>query len=508
SLQIYRCLLLLGAVSSGNVAGDRLESHRDTVVVNFHRRYNVSKVAILRNEAYLPPASVPDPALPEVIDNRARNVVAATNETRNYPSVLYLPERDFLRALTRKGSQDVRYPQYPHHRRPGPPQGKHSRQTTTRSPLLPPPPPSAPTPPVVAAGAPLSTPANRISIEEMSCQDAGDELFFRASVKIAKSSAPPVVDNVMGEACHAIAAGDSYRINLERDQFWDCGVVDCSTDGEQSYCLDLRFPLISGLRLKDDYRVTLRCKTQDRVAYRTKRINVKTLEAKARNVPNVLDGGFKNVALDVDVGLFRKTHGSDNIFDTRIQPGGTVVLGEDILLRVLVNADDGWKYSRMGQVTVHYVEVRQQQNVVNSLWILDKDGCLNADVREICPREQYAASPLESYLLFQAFMFEGMKETDEIFLTVRATACLELADCSLDCPAGHVRRARRSATDRNNTLEWRDDIALRVVLPKYGWRAPQSYYLGFFLAACVLLALTIASLWLIKVSSRQRTTRT
>ncbi|EFN83790.1 hypothetical protein EAI_16392 [Harpegnathos saltator] len=342
----------------------------------------------------------------------------------------------------------------------------------------------------------------------MSCQDAGDELFFRASVKIAKSSAPPVVDNVMGEACHAIAAGDSYRINLERDQFWDCGVVDCSTDGEQSYCLDLRFPLISGLRLKDDYRVTLRCKTQDRVAYRTKRINVKTLEAKARNVPNVLDGGFKNVALDVDVGLFRKTHGSDNIFDTRIQPGGTVVLGEDILLRVLVNADDGWKYSRMGQVTVHYVEVRQQQNVVNSLWILDKDGCLNADVREICPREQYAASPLESYLLFQAFMFEGMKETDEIFLTVRATACLELADCSLDCPAGHVRRARRSATDRNNTLEWRDDIALRVVLPKYGWRAPQSYYLGFFLAACVLLALTIASLWLIKVSSRQRTTRT
>lgn len=159
----------------------------------------------------------------------------------------------------------------------------------------------------------------------------------------------------------------------------------------------------------------------------------------------------------------------------------------------------------MGQVTMHYVEMRQQQDVVNSLWILDKDGCLNTDVREICPREQYIASPLESYLIFQAFMFEGMKETDEIFLTVKATACLEAVDCILDCPAGHVRRARRSATDRNNTVEWRDDIALRVVLPKYEWRASKSYYLVFLLATCALLMLIIASLWFIKTSFRQRT---
>lgn len=162
----------------------------------------------------------------------------------------------------------------------------------------------------------------------------------------------------------------------------------------------------------------------------------------------------------------------------------------------------------MGQVTMHYVEMRQQQNVVNSLWILDKDGCLNTDVREICPREQYTASPLESYLIFQAFMFEGMKETDEIFLTVRATACLEAADCILDCPAGHVRRTKRSATDRNDTVEWRDDIALRVVLPKYEWRGSRGHYLlAFVLTACALLALIIASLWLVKTSFRRRTSK-
>ncbi|XP_014477283.1 PREDICTED: uncharacterized protein LOC106745835 [Dinoponera quadriceps] len=498
---IYRCLLVLGALFSGKVA----ESRDSTFLVNFHRRYNVSKVAILRNNGYLPPASVPaNFSPPEVIDNRARNVIATTNETRNYPNaLLLLPDQDSLRALARKSStQDERYPgSGPHPRRPGSPQGKHPRLTTMRSPPFLPP---SPLPPVVET--PMSSSANRISIEEMSCQNAGDDLFFRASVKMPESSIPPIVDNVMGEACRATPAGDSYRINFERDQFWDCGVADCSADGVRSYCLDLRFPVISGLRLKDDYRVTLRCKTQDRITYRTKRINLKTLEAKGRSIPNVLNGGSKDT-LDVDVGLFRKTYTSENTFDTRIQPGGTVLLGEEILLRVLVNSDDGWKYSRMGRVTVHYVEMmKQQRNVVNSLWILDEDGCLNADVREICPREQYAASPLESYLILRAFMFDGMKETDEIFLTVRATACLEAADCVLDCPAGHVRRARRSAADRNNTIEWRDDnIALRVLLPKYERRtSKRSYYSAFLTAACASLALTIASVCLVKTFAGKR----
>lgn len=146
-------------------------------------------------------------------------------------------------------------------------------------------------------------------------------------------------------------------------------------------------------------------------------------------------------------------------------------------------------------MTVHYIEERQQQKIINSLSILDKDGCLNSDVRDICPREQYLASPLESYLIFQAFMFEGMKETDEIFFTVKAMACLDPADCVLDCPAGHVRRAR-SIPDRNDTAEWQDDIILRVVLPKYATRTSQNN-LAILLSAVALLAL-IGLLWFVK----------
>lgn len=178
---------------------------------------------------------------------------------------------------------------------------------------------------------------------------------------------------------------------------------------------------------------------------------------------------------------------------------------ENILIirfQFLLLSFQGWQYSKIGQVTMHYVEERQQQKVVNSLWILNEEGCLNSDVREICPREQYMASSLESYLIFQAFMFEGMKETDEISLTVKAMACLEPVDCVLDCPAGHVRRAR-NVPDGNNTAEWQDDIILRVLLPKYESRVSQNYYLAILLLAVTLLAL-IALLRIIKTSFRQR----
>lgn len=171
-MQIYRWLLFVSAIS-GNLANG-FES-QDAIFVNFHRRYNVSKVAVLRDNSYLPPTSIPDFFLPEVIDNRARNVaVAVTNETRNYPNALYhLPGRDSLRVLTRKGPHDTRYPgsdglQIPlHHRRPTF-QGKHPQQTTTQPP--PSPPPFGETPPSFA---------NRVTVETMSCQNTGGELFFR-----------------------------------------------------------------------------------------------------------------------------------------------------------------------------------------------------------------------------------------------------------------------------------------------------------------------------------------
>ncbi|KAL2724490.1 uncharacterized protein V1478_009003 [Vespula squamosa] len=305
---------------------------------------------------------------------------------------------------------------------------------------------------------------NDVQIEEISCRDTDDDVFFKASVKTTMAKESPVIDNVENELCKVTRVKDEYTINLEKERFRHCGVVACSTETERFYCLDLRFPLIPGLRLKDDTKITLRCKVQEKIVSRTKQIRVKTLDTSARMVPRVVTGGSQNT-LEIDVGLFRKTFHSEKVFDTRIQSGDTVILGEEVLLRVLVRDGNGWQYSRIGELTVHYVEKKQQKKIMNSLWILDPNGCLNPDVRKICSREQYRISPLETYLIFQAFMFENMKENDEIFLTVKVTGCLEGADCILNCPAGHNRRSR-SVKAHNNTIDWENDISFRVNLPK------------------------------------------
>ncbi|XP_047359130.1 uncharacterized protein LOC124952786 isoform X1 [Vespa velutina] len=305
---------------------------------------------------------------------------------------------------------------------------------------------------------------NDIQIEEISCRDTDDDVFFKASVKTTTSMESPVIDNVEDEVCKFTRVKNEYTINLEKERFRHCGVVACSTETERFYCLDLRFPLIPGLRLKDDTKITLRCKVQEKIVSRTKKINVKTIDTSARMVPRVFTGGSQN-NLEIDVGLFRKTFHSEKVFDTRIQSGDTVILGEEVLLRVLVRDGNGWQYSRIGELTVHYIEKRQRKKIMNSLWILDTNGCLNPDVRKICSREQYRISPLETYLIFQAFMFENMKENDEIFLTVKVTGCLEGPDCILNCPAGHNRRSR-SVKTHNNTIDWENDISFRVNLPK------------------------------------------
>lgn len=345
-----------------------------------------------------------------------------------------------------------------------------------------------------------------IQIENMSCRNTDDDVFFRASIRFTKGATtkePPVIENAEMESCKVNRAKDEYTINFEKDRFRRCGVTDCFMESEKFYCLDLRFPQIPGLRLKDDSKITLRCKVQERITSHTKQLKVKTLDTSGRMVPRIVTGGLKN-PLQTDVGLYRKTFNSENVFDTRIQSGGTLILGEEVLLRVLVREGDGWRYSRISELTVHYVEKKQRKKIMNSLWILDANGCLNPDVREICSREQYRISPLESYLIFRAFMFENMKENEEMVLTVKVVGCLEGADCVLNCPAGHNRRSR-SVSTRNSTTDWENDISFSVALPKE--KIADSFNFRFIIPyVFIILALVIimALLCTIRTLLRQR----
>ena len=169
----------------------------------------------------------------------------------------------------------------------------------------------------------------------------------------------------------------------------------------------------------------------------------------------------------------------------------------------------GWQYSKINDVTLHYTERRQQKNIINSLWILDANGCLNPQVREICSSEQYRISPLESYLLFQAFMFENMKENDEMILSVKVTGCLDGADCILNCPAGHMRRSKRSLdNNRNETVKWQDDIQFRVVFQENIENRPVdlNIVIPYALSAFILVAAGFI-IYKVKGLKRQRLSR-
>lgn len=92
--------------------------------------------------------------------------------------------------------------------------------------------------------------SNSITINSMSCKNADDELYFRAVVAPVKLRDAPVVEGGASDACKIERTNEEFGLNFSGDLFWNCGVQDCSTESGKFYCLNLRFPAISGLRLK------------------------------------------------------------------------------------------------------------------------------------------------------------------------------------------------------------------------------------------------------------------
>lgn len=102
--------------------------------------------------------------------------------------------------------------------------------------------------------------------------------YFRATLSSIKNTDQPIIENAGSNSCQIQKYQNDYRIDFGKDEFWNCGVLDCSTDVDRHYCLKIRFPTISGLRLKDDVEVTLQCKAQRNIAFQTRHVNVKTLD--------------------------------------------------------------------------------------------------------------------------------------------------------------------------------------------------------------------------------------
>lgn len=75
----------------------------------------------------------------------------------------------------------------------------------------------------------------------------------------------------------------------------------------------------------------------------------------ARMAARVATGGHRNT-FETEMGLYRKTSGfsgSNPLFDAKIQPGGAVILGEEVLLRAVVRDGDGEQYTAINNSFIH-----------------------------------------------------------------------------------------------------------------------------------------------------------
>ena len=88
----------------------------------------------------------------------------------------------------------------------------------------------------------------------------------------------PIIENVGSDNCQILKLNDEYKIDFSNNQFWNCGVIDCSNESGNNYCLSLRFPIIAGLKLKEDFKITLQCKGQEKTISHVKKISVKSLD--------------------------------------------------------------------------------------------------------------------------------------------------------------------------------------------------------------------------------------
>lgn len=238
------------------------EDHQDTVLINFPRRANATKTS---RHLYLPPDEQ-EFFLPEVIDNRVRGAPGLFRPALPIAglSVHAAPDIEVRAPLPNEESLGLGY-------------ANRQRFEPAKIPIS-----SFPGALSAATIDPKSVPkqltTDYVRVNSMSCQNSGDEVFFRASMARPRHSEFPTIDGLVGENCRIQRINDEYRIDFTNEFFRNCGIRDCSTDNDRFYCLDVRFPAISGLRLKEDFKVTLRCKTQDKTVTHTKRINVKTLD--------------------------------------------------------------------------------------------------------------------------------------------------------------------------------------------------------------------------------------
>ncbi|XP_053679154.1 uncharacterized protein LOC128730146 [Anopheles nili] len=339
----------------------------------------------------------------------------------------------------------------------------------------------------------------RLQLNELAClRNNGG--YFRAALTVQSSidSSPLVdVENDGGDlnGCEVRLDQSRLLVDIAWPDFGRCGVAPCGSTPTRELCLRVRFPAIPGMRTAVDPVLTLQCRIQQRIVARTHsvRLGVADDGAQGRAASGTaLAVGGSQRPFRSQLGIFRRQTGGGS-FTRALQPGGAVMLGEELMLRTQVSAGDGWNFTRLSEVVMQ--RLSPTGTVLNSASLVNVNGCLNPLMRAISPLAPVFEAPLGYRLGFRAAMFQGMRSGDEMILRVRIVGCVDRRECVVDnCPT--IARSKRetdaptleglepNATLTAATVEPLAEtasIAFRIMLPSEepaSVRDPQDYPSG------------------------------
>lgn len=208
----------------------------------------------------------------------------------------------------------------------------------------------------------------------------------------------------------------------------------------------LRFPQIEGMWTASDALLTLHCRVQASIAAQTHAVRVSVQRAdnstadaarSASSAPSAAAAATGTVAhggsqlqyhTEISLGRIRRRGGG-----TAVEPlaaGATVRLGEELLLRAQVRADDGWNGTRLADVQL--LRYAADGRLLRAATVLNAAGCVPPRMRTVCPSGGAVFEPpLGHRLAFRAVMFRGMRSGDAMVLSVRVVGCVRLADCAV-----------------------------------------------------------------------------
>lgn len=300
----------------------------------------------------------------------------------------------------------------------------------------------------------------KLELAELKCHKNRDNGFIRVVINVRSFlELPPVIDiDSIDTRCPVAILQSRLLISIAASDFDRCGVQNCGND----LCLRLRFPHIREMKTINDEILTLQCKVQEKVKERIHTIKMGSSDVNQKRSNGLHAQGGAQFPFRTDVAIYRKS-GSDLNAKTysKLQSGGVVQLGEELILRAHINAGDGWNFTRLSDVILQRNFGKENHAVA----LIQTSGCVNPQMKSICPHQPIFEPPLGHRFSFKAVMFQGMKSGDEIQMSVRLVGCMEHQDCYVDPLAcgGNSLRGKRSVLEENSDTS---TISFRVEFPK------------------------------------------